>query len=247
MVDQLEKQMADKTMHFLYRLLFPDNALIEFSVHVDRLSTTLIPQTEMTPQIWTALDFQQCSNCPLHKQDTPYCPVAVNLTPLIELCSSVTSYQDIRLEVVTTERTISGNTSMQRAMSMILGLIMATSPCPHTEYLKPMAHFHLPLASEDETIYRTTSMYLLAQYFRRQDGLGFSLELDQLTAIYQNLQIVNKAMAKRLRHAASEDATINALVLLDLLSQAMTWSIEDGLEEIRYLFKSYGVNPSAKS
>lgn len=235
--------MTENTMHFLYRLHFPDHELIEFSVHVDRLSTTLIPSTEMLPKVWTALEFQQCSNCPLHKQDTPYCPVAINLMPLIELCSSVTSYQNLHLEVVTAERMISGDTSMQRAMSTILGLMMATSPCPHTEYLKPMAHFHLPLASEDETIYRTTSMYLLAQYFRRQDGLDFNLELDQLTAIYQNLQIINKAMAKRLRHAASEDATINALVLLDLLSQAMAWSIEDGLEEIRYLFKSYGVNP----
>lgn len=235
--------MNQQTLHFLYRLLFPDNTLIEFPLLVDQSSTTLIPQTNTAPQAWTALQYQQCSNCPLNKHDTPDCPVALNLTPLIDLCSSVVSYQHVRLEVVTAERTVSGNTSMQRAMSTILGLIMATSPCPHTEYLKPMAHFHLPLASEHETIYRTTSMYLLAQYFRRVDGLDFSLELEPLSAIYQNLRIVNKAMAKRLRAAASEDATINALILLDLLSQAMTWSIEDGLEEIRYLFKSYGVNP----
>jgi len=69
--------------------------------------------------------------------------------------------------------------------------------------------------------------------------------LDHLTAIYQNLQIVNRALAKRLKAAVTEDATINAVILLDLLSQAVTWSIEDGLEEIRYLFKSYGVNPKA--
>lgn len=239
--------MTTQPLHFIYRLLFSDQTLIEFPIQVEPLSTTLIPQSTPHPKPWTALEYQQCSNCPLNQQDTPLCPVAINLMPLIELCTSVVSYQHVQLEVQTTERTISSNTTMQRAMSSILGLIMATSPCPHTEYLKPMARFHLPLASEHETIYRTTSMYLLAQYFRRLDHLPFSLELDPLTKIYQNLQIVNKAMAKRLQTAATEDATINALVLLDLLSQAMTWSIEDGLEEIRYLFKSYGVNAEAPS
>jgi hypothetical protein len=34
--------------------------------------------------------------------------------------------------------------------------------------VKPMARFHLPLASEEETIYRATTMYLLAQYFLRE-------------------------------------------------------------------------------
>jgi len=122
-----------------------------------------------------------------------------------------------------------------------LGLIMATSPCPHTEYLKPMAQFHLPLASPDETIYRTTSMFLLAQYFLHKDGLEATLELDKLTDIYQNLQVVNRALTRRFKAAISEDATINAIILLDLLSQSVTWSIEDGLEHLRYLFKRYGL------
>lgn len=239
--------MNKQTLYFTYKLLFPDDKLIEFPIVIDKLSCTSIPQSEITPQSWTSLDYQQCSNCTLNKSSSPFCPVAVNLMPVLNLCSSVASYQTVKLEVLTAERTISGDTTMQRALSSILGLIMATSPCPHTEYLKPMAHFHLPLASEEETIYRSTSMYLLAQYFRRKDGLDFSLELDHLTAIYQNLQIINKALAKRLKAAVTEDATINAVILLDLLSQAVTWSIEDGLEEIRYLFKSYGVTPLADS
>jgi hypothetical protein len=237
--------MNEQKLYFLYKLLFPDDKLIEFPIQIDKSSCTFIPATELIPQNWAALDYQQCENCPLNTAKSSFCPVAVNLMPVLSLCSSVASYQGVKLEVVTAERTISGDTTMQRALSSILGLVMATSPCPHTEYLKPMARFHLPLASEDETIYRTTSMYLLAQYFRRKDGLEFSLELDRLTAIYQNLQIVNRALAKRLRSAVTEDATINAVILLDLLSQAVTWSIEDGLEEIRYLFKSYAVNAKA--
>lgn len=236
--------MSEQNLRFLYELQFTDGKLIEFPIVIDKLSCTVIPEAEIMPQGWAALEYQQCSNCTLNKATSPFCPVAVNLTPMLRLCSSLDSYQTVRLKVVTAERTISGDTTVQRALSSILGLIMATSPCPHTEFLKPMARFHLPLASEDETIYRTTSMYLLAQYFRRKDGLDFSLELDQLAAIYQNLQILNKALAKRLKAVVTEDATVNAVVLLDLLSKAVTWSIEDGLDEIRCLFKSYGVKPS---
>lgn len=234
--------MSDKKLHFLYRLRFPDAKLIEFPIEIDAVSGCYISPTKSMPQSWTELDYHKCSNCLLHKASSPFCPVAINLMPILNLCSAITSYQKVSLEVVAAERTISADTTMQRTLSSILGLIMATSPCPHTEYLKPMARFHLPLASEDETIYRTTSMYLLAQYFRRKNGLDFNLELDDLKTIYQNLQIVNKAMARRLKAAVAEDATINAVILLDLLSQAVTWSIDDGLEEIRYLFKSYGVN-----
>ncbi|MGZ4960480.1 MAG: DUF6901 family protein [Methylomonas sp.] len=239
--------MRDQKLHFLYRLRFPDGKLIEFPIEIDAISCSYIPPTELIPQKWTDLDYQKCSNCPLHKTTSPFCPVAINLMSILKLCSTSVSYQKVSLEVVTAERTISAETTMQRTLSSILGLIMATSPCPHTEYLKPMARFHLPLASEDETIYRTTSMYLLAQYFRRKNGLDFSLELDNLKVIYQNLQIVNRALASRLKAAVAEDATINAVILLDLLSQAVTWSIEEGLEEIRHLFKSYEANSSTAS
>ncbi|MGY6275492.1 DUF6901 family protein [Methylomonas sp. MgM2] len=239
--------MNSSRLNFLYKLLFPDTSLIEFAIVVDQYSCSLIPNQNVNPPDWARLEFHQCSNCPLTPATTPFCPVTVNLIPVLRLCNSIPSYQNVKLEVVTPERTISGDTTTQRALSSISGLIMATSSCPHTEYLKPMARFHLPLASEDETIYRATSMYLLAQYFRRKDGLAFNLDLDQLKIHYEQLQLVNKALAKRLQAAVGNDSTINAVVLLDLLSKAVAWSIEDDLEEIRYLFDSYGVRSMPKT
>lgn len=235
--------MNDQKRRILYRLQFPDDRLIEFPITIDELSCTYSPETEITPNYWAALDYQQCSNCTLNKTESPFCPVALNLTPILSLCSKVASYQSVRLEVFTTERTISGTTTMQRALSSIFGLIMATSPCPHTEYLKPMARFHLPLASETENTYRTISMYLFAQYFRRDEGMDFNLDLEQLTAIHENLQIINKALTNRLKPATLEDTTLNAVLLLDLFSQAVTWSIEAAIEEIRPLFDSYRKTP----
>ncbi len=226
---------------FHYRLQFPDGHAVEFALEIDQASETFVSPSEEGPAFWAELDYQQCENCPLAKPQTRYCPVAVNLQPLIAWCAPLSSYQAVDIEVTTAERTISGNTSLQRALSSILGLIMATSPCPHTEFLKPMAHFHLPLSSPDETIYRVTSMFLLAQYFLHKDGLEATLQLDKLTEHYQQLQTINRALARRFRAAISEDATVNAIILLDLLSQSVAWSIEDGLEELRYLFKPYGV------
>jgi len=110
----------------------------------------ITPQSD--PPIWTALDFKQCPNCPLSKTEFPYGPIARNLAPLLKQCASLVSYETLTLEVISKERTIRGKTSIQRALSSLIGLIMATSPCPITKNLKPMAHFHLPLANEEETV-----------------------------------------------------------------------------------------------
>ena len=228
-------------LQFLYKLAFADGNKLEFPINVDKASNSFISQNHEAVPAWAALDYHQCSNCPLVKGEVPLCPVAANLVPLIDLCGAMSSYQTVQLEVITPERSISGETSVQRVLSSILGLIIATSPCPHTEYLKPMARFHLPLASEDETIYRATSMFLLAQYFLYKDGKAFSLDLDNLTNIYKELKIINRALAGRLRTAITEDGAVNGIIFLDLLTQSVSWSIEEGLEDLRYLFKRYGV------
>lgn len=238
--------MREHTLYFLYKLRFPNQKLIEFPIVIDKSSCTFTPEAEIIPQSWAALDYRKCENCTLNQADTPFCPIALNLIPMLHLCNDVASYQTLSLEVTSKERSYSSETTMQRAISSILGLIMATSACPHTEFFKPMARFHLPLASEDETVYRATSMFLLAQYFRSVDGMDLNLELSQLKKIYQNLQIINAALAKRLRAAVAQDATINGVVLLDLLTHAVNWSIDDRVEQFRSLFGSYGVKSSSQ-
>lgn len=231
--------MPSDILHFTYRLTATDFESTDFPIEVDKQSMVLISTTKPPYPSWTELSYQQCRNCPLNPEQSPHCPVAINLVPLLELCGHLVSHKQMAVEVITDRRIIRGETTAQHVASSILGLIMATSPCPHTEYLKPMARFHLPLADQDETIYRVTTMFLLAQYFRYKDGLPYSLELNELLAIYQNLQIINLHLTQRLKTAISEDATVNGVILLDLLSKSVSWSIEDGLEEIHYLFDSY--------
>jgi hypothetical protein len=140
---------------------------------------------------------------------------------------------------MTAERFITQETTVQRGMSSLMGLVMATSGCPHMAFFKPMARFHLPFASAEETVYRATSMYLLAQYFLHKEGHPTDLDLTGLREIYNNIEIVNVAVAKRLRTATEADSAINAIILLDIYTKAIPVVIEESLEEIRYLFAPF--------
>lgn len=197
------------------------------------------------PPHWTVLAFKQCSNCPLDPSRHSHCPLAKGLAGLVDLCKDLASYDKVRLIVESPGREVRAETSAQRAISSLLGLIVATSPCPHTRYLRPMARFHLPLATEEETVYRATSMYLLAQYFLHRSGRAPDLDLDGLRAMYQEMQVVNFAIAERLRAAKGKDGAVNAVILLDLFARTLPDAIEDALADIRYLFAPYlgGASP----
>ncbi len=188
---------------------------------------------------WTALDFNQCTHCPLDALHHRQCPLAACLSGMVDICKDLVSYDHIHLVVESPDREVRAQTSVQRAISSLLGLIIATSPCPHTRYLRPMARFHLPLATEEETVYRAASMYLLAQYFVCRDGAAPDMDLHGLRNMYKKMQVVNFAIAERLRAVEGKDGAINAVILLDLFARAMPEAIEDALANIRYLFAPY--------
>jgi phosphoribosylaminoimidazole-succinocarboxamide synthase len=121
----------------------------------------------------------------------------------------------------------------------MMGLIIAASDCPHTVFLKPMARFHLPFSDEVETIYRATSMYLLAQYFKKKEKGKADFTLIELMDMYDQLHIINTAIASRLRIAGETDSTVNAIVLLDIFTKTLPKAIDESLREIQYLFKPF--------
>lgn len=241
----MNQNAANNVLSYGYQFRLPDKEPVTIELRIDKQTTSLIGGVATNLPSWVDLTYQQCPNCPLKAETTPHCPVARNLIPLIDVCSAMVSYQELDVSIKTPDRVIAAKTTAQRAVSSVLGLVMATSDCPHTAYLKPMARFHQPLASEEESIYRATSMFLLAQYFRSRHSLAYRYDFSGLMDIYANLKIVNRAMAQRLRGAIEQDAAVNAVILLDLLSQTVTWSIEDGLEEIAQLFNSYTGKPES--
>lgn len=223
----------------IYRFRMPDASLYEYEVAVDNNNPDFNHGDDTSRPAWTKLAFHQCPNCILNTRDHPFCPVAVRLPPLIEMANHLHSYDRITVEVDIGERRVIQETTAQRALSSLLGLVMATSDCPHTVYLQPMARFHLPLANAEETEYRAASMYLLAQYFLHREGHDVDWTLSGLTKIYRELQRVNIALANRIRAASNQDTATNAVVLLDLFAKGVPYTIEDSLEDLRTLFTSY--------
>ncbi len=230
---------AMETMEISYRLGFPDGSWREFDLALDPGSMELIAAFPTRLPSWTNLDFHQCPHCPLSVAANPFCPLAGRLAAIVESLRDVVSHDAVELEVVTPERRTTQATTAQRAVSSLMGLVMPVSGCPRTAWLRPMARFHLPLASEEETIFRTVSTYLLGQYFRKQSGVEFDLELTGLERNYDDLQTLNTAIAERLRAAGRTDLGVNALVILDLYSSTLPLVIEETLQEIRYLFAPY--------
>jgi hypothetical protein len=114
---------------------------------------------------------------------------------------------------------------------------MVTSGCPILEKLKPMLRFHLPFASTDETMYRAISMYLMAQYFAYRHGNQPDWDLKKLSESYDNVRIVNENFCKRLSTIEGKDANLNAVVLLDVFSTNVRFSIDSQmLDDLDYLF-----------
>ncbi|MFH0933711.1 MAG: hypothetical protein V1879_00730 [Pseudomonadota bacterium] len=226
----------DSRIVIQYRFIFPHQHEERINVSIDCSNMESSPELSGTVPDWCRLGFHQCPNCPLDAGVCSDCPLALRLVRLIEASRNVLSYEEVSMEVSTPERTVTKQTTAQRALSSLMGLVMATSGCPHMVFLKPMARYHLPLATEEETIFRAVSTYLLDQYFLHKQSMPVDLDLKGLKKIYAEIGVVNAAMAKRLRAISTEDSAINAIVRLDILAKALPYSVEESLEEIRYLF-----------
>lgn len=229
--------MEKQVIQYRFRLKGNIQEIFEFSISEE--SIELVDNIVEPISEWAKLDNHKCSICPLNSAKSPYCPLAANLAAVVERFDHILSFDEIHLDVITKERTIFQQTTAQGAISSMMGLIMATSGCPHAAFFRPMAKFHLPLSNEKETFYRASSMYLLAQYFKKKSGMDVDFELKGLIDIYENMRIVNSQLLKRLRSETSTDSSINAVVHLDMFALSMPLVIEDSLEDIKHLFKIF--------
>lgn len=228
-----------ETVSYEYRFKFPGGREENFQIRLD--GATLTPKEQISPVLpdWTRLEFKQCEGCPLAPAEHSHCPLAIRLSPLVELMSDVVSIDKVTVTVTMDERTITRSASAQEGISSLMGIIIATSGCPITEFFKPMARFHLPFANTDETFYRAASMYMLAQYYRWQAGLPVDLAMKGLKDYYAQVAKVNRGMASRIRATEREDGTVNAIVLLDMFVLVLPYGIQSTLGELKPLFTSY--------
>src|SRR5208283_1794022 len=146
-----------------YRFDLPDGTQTTLDFTFDSTNFRLSNAPPAEPPFWTELAYNQCANCPLNALEHPHCPAALQMASILEPLKALVSFDRVGVTVLQAERTVYAETDAQHAMSSVIGLIMATSGCPWTDHLRPMARFHLPFASDSETVYRSICMYLLAR------------------------------------------------------------------------------------
>lgn len=233
------------TVTISYRIKLNEKLAEAFDFELDASTGQLLNAPVTDPPAWTALEFKQCSHCPLSVAEHPHCPIALQLHNIIDRFHETSSIDEVELEVCTEQRRITQRVHLQHAIGSMLGLVSPICGCPKMACMKPLARFHVPLASEEETLFRVTGMYLLSQYLVNKDdpykeklGLG-GLDLSGLKNIYEDLHILNKALATRLRGATQSDSSKNAIALLDMYSNLVPMMIDEHLPDIKGLFDAY--------
>jgi hypothetical protein len=225
-----------------YRFDLPDGSKKTFDFFFDPVSFRLTNAPPANPPFWTKLGFNQCANCPLKAELQPHCPAALQMVRGIDELKALVSHDTVNVSVFQDERRVSVVTTAQTALSSVFGLIMATSGCPWTDHLRPMARFHLPFASDAETVYRSVSMYALARIAWGGKKLEAS-SFGPLQELYGQLHVVNRDMSRRLGAAAQTDPARNAIALLDALATLLPDALEKSLQEIAPLFTAWSKAP----
>lgn len=224
-----------------YRFKFPTGETKEFVIELMRPSLALVPQPLEEPlPVWTELTHQQCSNCPLSANEHKYCPIARNLVGVVNAFQDVFSHEESDVEVTTTSRMYSAHVKNTQAVGSLIGVYMVTSGCPVMDRLRPMVLTHLPFASTEESIYRSISMYLMAQYFRMRKGYVPDWDMKRFPAFFEEVTLVNQSFVKRLTTYVERGASLNAVVLLNCFATATRRMItQERFDEIAQMFNAY--------
>ena len=227
---------SDFTNKYVYHFQFQNGVQKKFEINLHPDKYEIIRQEQSVPADWTKLDENKCSNCPLKSETTPHCPVAVNLSDMVSTFSDHLSFEKINIRVESANRDYVKKTDLQDGLQSIYGLIMATSGCPNMNFLKPMAHFHLPFSQFNETVARTISIYLLHQHYLLEQGNLSHVNLESLKNSYIQVNLVNQGMLNRFNQLKMKDSSKNGVAILDAFATLVPMELSDGFKIFEYLF-----------
>jgi len=209
----------------IYSFKFNGGNSKNFELELDKdLNLRVIPN-EKYPE-WCELYFYKCSICTLDDEKNEYCSAAIAVFDIFNFFANIKSYERVDVKVETSERTYFKNVSMQKAISSIIGIAMASSSCPILSRLKPFVKQHLPFATSEETISRIISFYLLAQFYKSNKGQIPDWNLEALKKIYDEIRIVNKSFFQRVKNSFPEDADTNAITILESFANSINFSLD---------------------
>jgi len=217
----------------VYRLRLQDGQEFSFPIDLEAGAEAALPEGGDPPPHWVRLETQQCKPCPLRPAQHPYCPAALAVRGIAESFGNHLSIARVDVWVDTPQRSYYKNTDLQSALRSIFGLSMSLSGCPVLSRLKPLAYFHLPFATLEETIFRMVGAYLVKQYLIARRGEAEpDWQLQGVERLYKEVETVNIAFLKRVRIASQEDANINAVQAYCSIATLVGMSTNDILEEL---------------
>lgn len=219
-----------------YRFFANSDHPLPVVLHFDPETFRLILPEDSPRPDWTQLGHRRCPNCPLDDRTT-HCPSALGIAMFLPAFANRVSHEKAVIEVETPVRTFVANTTFQTGMAALIGLVCATSGCPLTRFLRPMARYHTPFADEKETLTRSFAIWLLGRYIaQQQQGSDEALSLQGLKDNYAELSAMNLALSNRMRDSVNRDAALNAVVILDLFAQIAPINIDGDFEDIADLY-----------
>jgi hypothetical protein len=221
-------------MFIEYTFIMDDGKVLHYRVEFERTRERILDKTQYPH--WTQLDFHQCSNCPLKKEEYSHCPVAIDAHEIVLGFREILSCKEVDILVLTPEREYFKRTDAQTGLRALIGFVMASSACPLLSHMRGMAYYHLPFASLDETVFRVASSYLLHQYYVHKKGGSFDLEFKGLKRHFKEMQTLNYHFLERIRAACEADSNLNVLATLFTISSMLSLSLERHLTEIEHLF-----------
>ena len=103
-----------------YRITLDDNHQFSYRIELDRVYAAEVAQSAPS---WTRLEHQQCSNCPLSKDQFSHCPAAVDLHRVIEDFQGLPAFKKVSVWVRTPEREYSKVVGLEEGLRALLGEI----------------------------------------------------------------------------------------------------------------------------
>jgi hypothetical protein len=217
----------NETIGIRYDIELPDGTVRSLDIRLDAVTLQNRFDPVNAPE-WARRASFGCTHQACALPEEAVCPIAWTIHDLLNRFGDLTSTECAVVTVETKERTIRTRAPVSAALRSIAGILLATCGCPVFRRFTPMARFHLPFATLEETEYRVFSMYALARMFREQKGLGRDDQMQELSRFYQDVQDINRLAARKIAAIQHNDATINGLVALDAFALMVTFSLESG-------------------
>lgn len=187
---------------------------------------------------WARLEYKKCPECPLDAERIAFCPVAFNISGILNFFSPMTSTERCFVRCITYQRTYSKTTDSMSALSSALAPIIFSSPCPFLVHVRPLARFHLPFFTPEESLVRSISFYLLSQYFVSRKKKKPDWDLAGLNLLFDKLKMVQSGMMRRSKNIFEGDACINAIHSFHVMLEFVAFEIDSAVECLESSFYS---------